>query len=79
MITEEGLSDQLLALLVSKERPDLEAEKQKLVVESSENKKTIKAIEDQILDILSNSSNILDDETAINVLSASKEKSIEIN
>ena len=27
----------------------------------------------------SNSSNILDDETAINVLSASKEKSIEIN
>lgn len=27
MITEEGLTDQLLALLVSKERPDLEAEK----------------------------------------------------
>jgi dynein heavy chain len=27
MITEEGLTDQLLALLVSKERPDLEQEK----------------------------------------------------
>lgn len=35
MITEEGLTDQLLALLVSKERPDLESEKEKLVVESA--------------------------------------------
>jgi dynein heavy chain len=61
MITEEGLTDQLLALLVSRERPDLESEKEKLVVESAENKKALKQIEDEILDILSNSENILSD------------------
>ena len=76
MITEEGLTDQLLALLVSKERPDLESEKEKLVVESADNKKALKQIEDEILNILSNSENILSDEKAINALSASKEKSI---
>jgi dynein heavy chain len=54
----------------------LESEKEKLVVESSENKKALKEIEDEILNILSNSENILSDEKAINVLSASKEKSI---
>ena len=64
---------------MSKERPDLEKEKEKLVIESSENKKILKEIEDQILDILNNSENILSDEKAINVLSASKTKSIEIN
>lgn len=79
MITEEGLSDQLLALIVSKERPDLETEKEKLIIESANNKKALKDIEDKILDILSNCSNILADETAINVLAASKEKSIEIS
>jgi dynein heavy chain len=50
-----------LALLVSRERPDLESEKEKLVVESAENKKALKQIEDEILDILSNSENILSD------------------
>ena len=55
MITGEGLTDQLLALLVTKERPDLQKEKEMLVVESAENQRTLKEIEDQILDILSNS------------------------
>lgn len=35
MITEEGLTDQLLAIVVSKERPDLETEKEKLIVEGA--------------------------------------------
>ena len=47
-----------------------------MVVESADNKKALKEIEDEILNILSNSQNILSDEKAINVLSASKEKSI---
>jgi dynein heavy chain len=61
MITEEGLTDQLLAIVVSKERPDLETEKEKLIVEGAENKKTLQSIEDKILDVLSNSQNILAD------------------
>lgn len=79
MITEEGLTDQLLAIVVSKERPDLEAEKEKLIIEGAENKKTLQNIEDKILDVLSNSQNILADETAIKVLSASKQKANEVS
>lgn len=41
-------------------------------MESANNKRALKEIEEKILGILSNSQNILDDETAINVLSASK-------
>lgn len=44
MITDEGLTDQLLALLVSRERPDLEKEKEKLVLESADNKRMLKDI-----------------------------------
>lgn len=39
MITYEGLNDQLLGILVKKERPDLEREKERLIIESASNKK----------------------------------------
>lgn len=39
MITYEGLSDQLLGILVKKERPDLEREKERLIMEGASNKK----------------------------------------
>ncbi len=39
MITYEGLNDQLLGILVKKERPDLEKEKERLIIESASNKK----------------------------------------
>jgi dynein heavy chain len=32
MITYEGLNDQLLGILVKKERPDLEEEKERLIL-----------------------------------------------
>lgn len=45
MITYEGLNDQLLGILVKKERPDLEKEKERLIVESASNKKQLAEIE----------------------------------
>lgn len=39
MITELGLQDQILAITVARERPDLEAEKNQLIVQGAENKK----------------------------------------
>ena len=39
MITMEGLQDQLLGIVVAKERPELEEEKFQLIVQSAENKK----------------------------------------
>lgn len=39
MITEEGLQDQLLGIVVARERPELEEEKNTLIIQSAENKK----------------------------------------
>lgn len=79
MITPEGLEDQLLGIVVSKERPDLEEEKTQLILQSAENKKKLKEIEDKILEILSSAEgNILENETAIEVLSSSKIVSVEL-
>ncbi|XP_015609892.1 dynein heavy chain 7, axonemal isoform X2 [Cephus cinctus] len=79
MITPRGLEDQLLGIAVAKERPDLEAEKNQLIVQGAANKKMLKEIEDKILEVLSSSDeNILEDETAIGVLSSSKVLSNEI-
>lgn len=73
MITPQGLQDQLLGIVVAKERPDLEEKKNELIVTSANNKKALKEIEDQILYVLSTSQgNILEDETAIKILSSSK-------
>ena len=79
MITPEGLQDQLLGIVVSQERPDLEEQRNALIVESAENKRQLKEIEDSILHIMSSSSgNILEDETAIKTLKNSKTLSDEI-
>ncbi|KAJ1502997.1 Dynein heavy chain 7, axonemal, partial [Coelomomyces lativittatus] len=78
MITPDGLEDQLLGIVAAKERPELEEEKNKLVVASAQNKKQLKEIEDKILEILSSEGNILEDETAITALSSSKVLSDEI-
>ena len=80
MITMEGLQDQLLGIVVARERPELEEEKSQLIMQSAENKRQLKEIEDKILEVLSSSEgNILEDETAIEVLSSSKKLANEIS
>ncbi|XP_058892872.1 dynein axonemal heavy chain 3 [Kogia breviceps] len=80
MITPLGLQDQLLGIVAAKEKPELEEKKNKLIVESAKNKKQLKEIEDRILEVLSLSEgNILEDETAIKILSSSKLLSKEIS
>nr|XP_046272658.1 dynein axonemal heavy chain 3 isoform X3 [Scatophagus argus] len=80
MITPQGLQDQLLGLVAAKEKPELEEKKNQLILESAANNKQLKEIEDKILQVLSSSEgNILEDETAIKVLSSSKILSEEIS
>ncbi|NXJ14869.1 DYH7 protein, partial [Odontophorus gujanensis] len=80
MITSEGMQDQLLGIVVARERPDLEGEKQALILQGSVNKRQLKEIEDKILEVLSASEgNILEDETAIKILSSSKVLANEIS
>eukprot|EP00117_Sycon_ciliatum_P025270 scpid3533/ scgid21010/ Dynein heavy chain 7, axonemal; Axonemal beta dynein heavy chain 7; Ciliary dynein heavy chain 7; Dynein heavy chain-like protein 2; hDHC2 len=80
MITPEGLEDQLLGIVVAKERPELEEEKVQLILQSADNKRQLKEIEDKILEVLSSSEgNILEDSTAIEILSSSKVLANEIS
>ena len=52
MIAVDGLQDQLFGLVVAKERPEVEEERQQLIVTSAANKKALKEIEVRILDTL---------------------------
>ena len=62
-----------------KHRPELEEERQALIVTSANNKRQLKEIEDKILHTLSSSEgNILEDESAIKILDSSKILSDEI-
>jgi dynein heavy chain len=52
MITYEGLSDQLLGIVVEKENPELQQKKEQLVIDAANNKKKLAEIEEQILKTL---------------------------
>ncbi|XP_026189143.1 dynein heavy chain 12, axonemal isoform X3 [Mastacembelus armatus] len=79
MITPEGLEDQLLGIVVAKERPELEEERNALILQSAANKRQLKEIEDKILETLQSSKgNILEDESAIEILDSAKIMSNEI-
>lgn len=59
--------------VVRLERPDLEDQRNKLIVRINSDKNQMKALEDRILKLLFNSEgNILDDEVLINTLNESK-------
>ena len=80
MITIDGLTDQLLGIAVARERPDLEEEKVRLVLQGAENARQLKEVEDKIIEVLGSSEgSILESETAIEVISSAKELSNEIN
>uniref|UniRef100_A0A3B4A2Y1 Dynein axonemal heavy chain 12 n=1 Tax=Periophthalmus magnuspinnatus TaxID=409849 RepID=A0A3B4A2Y1_9GOBI len=79
MITPEGLEDQLLGIVVAKERPELEKERNDLILQSAANKRQLKEIEDKILETLQSSKgNILEDESANQILDSAKIVSNEI-
>ena len=79
MATSEGLQDQMLGIVVKTERPELEEQREKLVLEDAENKRILKELEDKILFLLANSKgNILDDGELITTLADSKVTSNQI-
>lgn len=69
----------MLSLVTIQERPDLEQERNTLIVSSAEMKRDLSAIEDKILHRLAISEeSIVDDIDLIHTLEASKTKSDEI-
>lgn len=72
-VTNAGLEGQLLSDVVKLERPELEAQRNSLIVNIANDKKQLKDIEEKILKLLFHSQgNILDDEELINTLNQSK-------
>ena len=73
MATLEGLEDQMLGELVKMEEPELEAQREQLVLDEADNQRQLKEIEDTILHLLKHAEgNILDDEVLIDTLTQSK-------
>ena len=78
-IKREGLEDQLLGLIVKKERPDLEEQNSMLVVQVAKGKNQLAELEDKILYLLSTATgSLLDDDELVTVLQSSKTISIDV-
>ncbi|XP_076873752.1 dynein axonemal heavy chain 6 isoform X2 [Brachyhypopomus gauderio] len=72
-VTKSGLEDQLLSDVVRLERPDLEEQRNQLMVRINADRNQLKAIEDRILRLLFTSQgNILDNEELVQTLQESK-------
>ena len=78
-VTEKGLEEQLLAVVVSKERPDLEEQRSELVAQQNEFTIRLKALEDGLLEMLANAEgDITENEELILSLEEAKATSQEI-
>ena len=79
-VTMKGLENQLLNVVVGKERPDLEKKYADLVVEMSDSSALLLKLEDTLLRELSNSTgDILDNAELIATLDNTKTKATEIS
>ena len=73
VITSIGLQDQLLSIVTRAEKPELEETKNQLIFQSTNNRRHLKEIEDNILEVISSSQgDLLEDEKAIEILTSSK-------
>ncbi|XP_061138372.1 dynein axonemal heavy chain 2 [Syngnathus typhle] len=72
-VKEQGLEAQLLGIVVRKERPDLEEQKDNLVMSIASGKRSLQELEDEILRLLNEASgSLLDDVQLVNTLQTSK-------
>jgi dynein heavy chain len=79
-VTPSGLEDQLLAEVVRFERIELETRRVELILQISQDKRQLQDLEDKILRLIGEAQGrILEDETLINTLDASKVTSETVN
>ncbi|XP_017080044.1 dynein heavy chain 12, axonemal [Drosophila eugracilis] len=71
-LTQNALMDQLLSIVVAKERPDLQELRITLTTEAAANKGALRDAENMILKTLSAGGDILENEAAIQILADSK-------
>ncbi|KOB65444.1 Uncharacterized protein OBRU01_22740, partial [Operophtera brumata] len=78
MLAKDGLAAQLLARVVARERPDLQQAKTDLTTQGAEHRRLLQEIERKILNVLSTSEHLLEDEEAVQILNSAKDTSNEI-
>ncbi|KAG9346625.1 hypothetical protein JZ751_006936 [Albula glossodonta] len=72
-VKEQGLEAQLLGIVVRKERPELEEQKDSLVINIANGKRKLQELEDEILRLLNEATgSLLDDVQLVNTLQTSK-------
>ena len=78
-VTLKGLEDQLLSVIVGYERRELEEEHEKLIQETSDNKKLLKDLEDTLLrELATSTGNMLDNTELVQTLEDTKSKATEV-
>lgn len=78
-VTLKGLEDQLLSVIVKYERKELEEQRERLIQETSENKKLLKDLEDSLLrELATSTGNMCDNTELINTLEETKTKAFEV-
>ncbi|XP_076621651.1 dynein heavy chain at 89D [Colletes latitarsis] len=79
MVTLGGLEDQLLSVVVRTERPDVEEQRETLIIETSENKNLLQQLEDSLLlEIATNQGNMLDNLELVETLENTKSSANEV-
>ncbi|TRY94050.1 hypothetical protein DNTS_011956 [Danionella cerebrum] len=78
-VTLKGLEDQLLSVIVGFERKELEEQRERLIQETSENKRLLKDLEDSLLrELATSTGNMLDNVELIQTLEETKSKASEV-
>nr|XP_015196051.1 PREDICTED: dynein heavy chain 2, axonemal isoform X1 [Lepisosteus oculatus]XP_015196052.1 PREDICTED: dynein heavy chain 2, axonemal isoform X1 [Lepisosteus oculatus]XP_015196053.1 PREDICTED: dynein heavy chain 2, axonemal isoform X1 [Lepisosteus oculatus] len=78
-VKEQGLEAQLLGIVVRKERPELEEQKDSLVINIASGKRKLQELEDEILRLLNEATgSLLDDVQLVNTLQSSKVTATEV-
>ncbi|CAL8247788.1 unnamed protein product [Merluccius merluccius] len=78
-VTVKGLEEQLLSVIVGFERKELEEQRERLILETSDNKKLLKELEDSLLrELATSSGNMLDNTELLVTLEETKSKASEV-
>ncbi|KAL2092820.1 hypothetical protein ACEWY4_012618 [Coilia grayii] len=78
-VTLKGLEDQLLSVIVGFERKELEEQRERLIQETSENKRLLKDLEDSLLrELATSTGNMLDNVELVQTLEETKSKAAEV-
>ncbi|XP_041455872.1 dynein heavy chain 10, axonemal-like [Lytechinus variegatus] len=78
-VTLKGLEDQLLSVIVGFERKELEEQRERLIQETSDNKRLLKDLEDSLLrELATSTGNMLDNVELVSTLEETKSKASEV-